>query len=378
MGNNIFPNISFFPHLEKVRLSNCRLTAVGQFLLESRNLQYLDLSNNNINNIDANDFSSLANLKHMDLSSNELQSVPQNQFRYLQNLTYLNLATNKLDSLYALKGLQNIQTLIVSSNSLTTLPVFLLKEPFSLQRVDLGDNQFSCLCAIQPLQNWIMKDRMVFIEPKLRYTCTSPASKDGLGIMDFALDCRVHLEYYIPAGLSGLIVVCAMVSIIYKYRWHIHYRYWMLLYQHRYQRRAENDNDDDIINKEEDNVDAREAPIMRRRYHAYVAYHRESEDWVNDQLIAIIEDGPEPFCLCLKERGDIPAGLYVLNSICHGIYHSRKAIVVLSENFMDNGWCHYQLQIAQMRLVKFSYKSGISLTTKRPCYCVRYCATRKF
>ncbi|XP_072042932.1 toll-like receptor 2 type-2 [Amphiura filiformis] len=63
-------------------------------------------------------------------------------------------------------------------------------------------------------------------------------------------------------------------------------------------------------------------------------------------------DGPEEFRLCMKERGDIPAGHYILNAICHGIYHSRKTIAVLSENFMDDGWCNYQLQIARMRLVR--------------------------
>ncbi|XP_072014779.1 toll-like receptor 2 [Amphiura filiformis] len=104
---------------------------------------------------------------------------------------------------------------------------------------------------------------------------------------------------------------------------------------------------------DETDVDNRyEAPIMRRQYHAYVAYHRESQAWIDDQLIANIEDGQEQFRLCLKERGDIPAGHYILNAICHGIYHSRKTIIVLSENFMDDGWCNYQLQIAQMRLVK--------------------------
>ncbi|XP_072044939.1 toll-like receptor 2 type-2 [Amphiura filiformis] len=91
-----------------------------------------------------------------------------------------------------------------------------------------------------------------------------------------------------------------------------------------------------------------EAPILRRQYHAYVSYHKDNEAWINDQLIPNIEDGPQQFRLCMTERGDIPAGRN--NAICQGIYKSRKTIAVLSENFMDDRWCHYQLQIAHMRL----------------------------
>ena len=66
---------------------------------------------------------------------------------------------------------------------------------------------------------------------------------------------------------------------------------------------------------------------MRRRYHAYVAYHIDKEDWVNKQFIPNLEEGPEQFNLCLKAR-DLPANRRVFNIACHGIYHSRKTIAV--------------------------------------------------
>ncbi|XP_072045042.1 uncharacterized protein [Amphiura filiformis] len=335
---NIFEKqqLSHFPHLENLALTNCSLSSIDQFLLESRDLRYLDLSNNNI------------------------VSLLKNQFHHMPNLTYLNFAGNKFASLSALRGLHSLQTLIVSVNLLTTLPTFLMKTPYHLLYVDFGNNSFTCTCDIEPLQDWILRDKRTYIDPKHWYMCQSPADYYGLGITRFSLDCStgLHPAYNILIStLSGLIVILVIAATIYKkYRWRIHYRFWVLFYQRRYQRYVDNDDDADIMNSDdEDDVDADhryEAPIMRRQYHAYVAYHRESQAWIDDQLIRVIEDGQEQFRLCLKERGDIPAGHYILNAICHGISKSRKTIAILSENFMDDGWCHYQLQIAQMRLVR--------------------------
>ncbi|XP_072044740.1 toll-like receptor 6 [Amphiura filiformis] len=294
----------------------------------------------------------------MDLSHNKLKSLPEKQFHHMSNLVYLNLAANKLVNLNGLKGLHSLQTLIVSDNALTTLSTFMMKTAYNLQYVDFGNNSFTCTCDIKPLQDWILTDKRTYIDPQPMYKCTSPKASYGLGITQVSLDCSLHIAYYILiSSLSGLTVICVIVATIYKkYRWRIHYKFWVLFYQRRYQRYVDNDDDADIMNSDdEDDVDADhryEAPIMRRQYHAYVAYHRESQAWIDNQLTPNIEDGPEEFRLCMKERGDIPAGHYILNAICHGIYKSRKTVAVLSENFMDDGWCHYQLQIAQMRLVR--------------------------
>ncbi|XP_072013906.1 toll-like receptor 4 [Amphiura filiformis] len=310
------------------------------------------MSNNNIEDINRNDFSSLVNLKYMDLSHNAIESLPENQFHHMINLIYLNLAGNKLANLNPLKGLYGLQTLIVYGNAITTLPAFLIQNPYNLLRIEFGDIPFSCNCDIQHLQHWIMTDTKTYIGPQPTYMCKSPAIRENHGITEFSLDCSLHLEQYIAPSVAGLLLIGVIVSVVYKCRWRLHYKCWTLCCQRRYQQYIDNDDDADINSDDDEDVDAPyEAPIMRRRYHAYVAYHKDNEAWVNDQLIANIEDGPERFRLCLKERGDIPAGHYILNAICHGIKQSRKTIAVLSENFMDDGWCHYQLHFARMRMV---------------------------
>ncbi|XP_072048706.1 toll-like receptor 2 type-2 [Amphiura filiformis] len=87
------------------------------------------------------------------------------------------------------------------------------------------------------------------------------------------------------------------------------------------------------------------------RYDAYVIYHGQDEDWVDGELLANIEEGEEPFRLCLKTR-DIRAGRLILNELSLHIQRSRKVIAILSPHFVDDNWCHFELNMAHRRLLE--------------------------
>ncbi|XP_072046341.1 toll-like receptor 2 type-2 [Amphiura filiformis] len=57
------------------------------------------------------------------------------------------------------------------------------------------------------------------------------------------------------------------------------------------------------------------------------------------------------FGFVLKKEVTFQQGIIFSMPLCHGIQQSRKTIAVLSANFMDGGWCHYQLHFARMRIV---------------------------
>ena len=86
------------------------------------------------------------------------------------------------------------------------------------------------------------------------------------------------------------------------------------------------------------------------RYDAYVTYHREDEDWVYEELVANIEEGEEPFRLCLRTR-DIRAGRLIFNELSLRIQRSRKILVILSPRFVDDNWCYFELNMAHHRFV---------------------------
>ena len=289
-------------------------------------------------------------MKYLDLSHNFITDIEENKFSSMVNLTHLNLTRNNLASLNSLQSLPILQTLIICDNDLKTLPSFLMTKWHPLIHLAIGDNPFDCTCEIKPFQDWIFSDTVTFIDIQISSLCKSPSFRENFGMVNFHLDCRIHLEIYIPVASVCLVMICMTVALVYRYRWRIRYKLFVMFYLRRHRRDIEDDNDDDILNDdEEDDVDA--GAVLRRRYHAYVAYHSDNEDWVDEQLIANLEEGLDRFRLCLKER-DLPANRPKYDIICHGIYHSRKTIAVLSKQFLDDGLCNFQLQVARMRLTR--------------------------
>ena len=319
-----------FPCLEKLTITRCNMISILGKFFEIPTLQYLDLSKNNITNID------------------------KNQFRFLTNLTYLNLSGNRLTNLQLPRNLLTLQVLDISINKLPAIPTIMLKKKSGhLQHLAVGNNSFNCTCEVEPLQSFILSNKITYVDPQLPVVCESVYGR-MIGFNEFNLDCSLHREIYVSIGVASLALICAIVGVgtfAYRYRWLIRYKLFVLFHQRRYQRYADRHDDADIIDDEtENNVDGEEL-AMRRRYHAYVAYHMDNEDWVDEQLIPNLEEGPEQFRLCLKAR-DLPANRPIFNIVYHVIYHSRKTIAVLSEQFMDDGLCDYQLHVARMRLTK--------------------------
>ena len=103
-------------------------------------------------------------------------------------------------------------------------------------------------------------------------------------------------------------------------------------------------NDDEVIPDDEDEDGV-------PRYDAYVTYHRDDEDWVDEELVANIEEGEEPFRLCLRTR-DIRAGRLIFNELSLHIQRSRKILVILSPRFVNDNWCYFELNMAHHRVLE--------------------------
>lgn len=66
------------------------------------------------------------------------------------------------------------------------------------------------------------------------------------------------------------------------------------------------------------------------------------------ELVDILEK-KENYKLCLHERNFLPIGSHVDN-IFDNIESSRKLILVLSNNFMEDQWCQFETIIANHQL----------------------------
>ena len=82
-----------------------------------------------------------------------------------------------------------------------------------------------------------------------------------------------------------------------------------------------------------------------------MTYHGEDEEWVDEELVANIEEGEEPFRLCLRTR-DIRAGRLIFNELSLHIQRSRKILVILSPRFVEDNWCYFELNMAHHRVLE--------------------------
>ena len=148
---------------------------------------------------------------------------------------------------------------------------------------------------------------------------------------------------YISVSVTCGIVTIIAVILVVRYRWHIQYRLSLLFNRRAYLNYLINDNGADDDFEDEDGV-----PL----YDACIIYHNLDEDWVDEQLVANIEEDHEkPFRLCLKNR-DIRAGRLIFNELSLHIRRSRKTLVILTPRFVEDNWCYFQLNMAHHRVLE--------------------------
>ena len=109
----------------------------------------LDLTGQNITDLERGDFDNLANLESLGLGNNQLSSLPEDLFEYLISLEGLDLRDNQLSSMP--NGLfnrsTNLAALVLSGNKLSSLPAKLFDQTYRLTLLDLSDNELSSLPA---------------------------------------------------------------------------------------------------------------------------------------------------------------------------------------------------------------------------------------
>ena len=291
-------------------------------------------------------------LKLLDLSNNQIGEISEQDTVYLQNLIWFNLNNNLLTSIRSLQYLKNIQTIYLSENKIGVIPKsFLSKTKYSfIQSINLNQNPIICDCKVEALRRWLLTDNVAYLEGYFKsdknYCCALPDSAKGLSVTEVPLDCESRMWLYITVSVSCATVLILLSIFAVRYRWHIQYRLFLLFnrtrdHQDRYL--INNDNVDENMNDDDEDG--------LPRYDAYVTYHREDEDWVDAELVANIEEGDEPFRLCLRTR-DIRAGRLIFNELSLRIQRSRKILVILSPRFVNDNWCYFELNMAHQRVLE--------------------------
>ncbi|NXF80432.1 TLR1 protein, partial [Sclerurus mexicanus] len=356
----LFQKCDTLIHLETLILQRNKFESLPKVSFMTRHmksLKYLDMSNNLLHHNGADvqcqwaesltelDLSSnqLANavfeclpvnIKKLDLQNNQISSVPKG-VADLKSLEELNLASNRLADLPDCSGFPSLQFLNIELNSILTPSADFFQSCPRVRELQAGHNPFKCSCE---LQDFIRLERQaggkLFGWPSA-YVCEYPEGLRGTELKDFHLSqlaCNTTLLLVTALLLTlVLVAVVAFLCIYLDVPWYVR----MMWQWTQTKRRAWHNHP-----KGQETV---------LQFHAFISYSERDALWVKDELIPNLEKGEGCVQLCQHERNFIP-GKSIVENIINCIEKSYKSIFVLSPNFVQSEWCHYELYFAHHKL----------------------------
>ncbi|KAK3090277.1 hypothetical protein FSP39_010587 [Pinctada imbricata] len=259
--------------------------------------------------------SEMRNLERLSLYNNYISHWTPDTFQSLTKLIYINLKGNRIT--------------VVNE---TSFPKTILSQ---IEKLILIYNPFSCTCDNYWFINWAKKNREKLLNnfPDT-FKCYSPPNLNDRPMSWYNpnyLECRGLQPYETAIVVAGTILLVFLTAgLLYiRYRWHLRYYIYLLRSKkEKYQ----------ILHSDE------------FKYDAFVAYTSDDRSWVISNLMAVLE-GQHNFSLCLHERDFLP-GKTIIDQISTTIKHSRKVILVLSNNFAKSQWCQYEILLAQHRFLE--------------------------
>ena len=139
-------NLSLMSYLVSLRFSNNKFNLIPQGIYQLNNLKLLDMSGNNINEIDGNLIKGLSSLVELDLSKNKIRYIPNN-IQFLTFLEVLRISNNQLLEIPEELGvLTRLKKLFLNENSLQFLPRNLFSKIVGLEEIYLYKNQLEDIC----------------------------------------------------------------------------------------------------------------------------------------------------------------------------------------------------------------------------------------
>ncbi|KAG7266405.1 hypothetical protein CRUP_010721, partial [Coryphaenoides rupestris] len=319
------------------------------------NLKVLDLSNNNIANINARLLNGLANLTVLKMQHNNLARMwktaniggPVLFLKDLGNLTMLNMDYSGLDEIPidALAGLKKLKVLNFTGNILNNLRDSVFQDLLSLQELnleknlitavrpqvfkpamenlrllDMGRNPFDCTCeSILWFVTWLNTTNTSVTGGKDQFTCNTPLIYFNRSVMDFdPLSCKDATPFEALYILSSTVVIAVMfVAFLVRFQgWRIQF-YWNVL-----------------INRTLGFSDAKVEEGREFEYDAYVIHTNEDRKWVNRSLLPLEK---EKYVFCMENRDFLP-GTSHLEAIVDNMKKSRKILFVVTDSLLKDHW----------------------------------------
>uniref|UniRef100_A0A384CYN7 Toll like receptor 6 n=1 Tax=Ursus maritimus TaxID=29073 RepID=A0A384CYN7_URSMA len=272
-------------------------------------------------------------VKVLDLHDNRIRKIPKPIMK-LEALQELNVASNSLVHLPDCGTFSSLSVLIIDSNSISNPSADFFQSCQKIKSIRAGNNPFQCTCELREFVQSLGQVSSEVVEgwPD-SYKCDYPENYKGTPLKDFhvsQLSCNTTL-LLVTVGVTvlGLTVIVTALCIYFDLPW-----YLRMMYQWTQTRRR-----------------ARNTPLeeLQRtlQFHAFISYSEHDSAWVKNELVPWLEK--EDIRICLHERNFVP-GKSIVENIINCIEKSYKSIFVLSPNFVQSEWCHYELYFAHHSL----------------------------
>ncbi|CAL8287711.1 unnamed protein product [Merluccius merluccius] len=365
------------PHLRIFNLSTNNLVSLrdlSYLTKEFEQLQVLDLSNNELGSLEGsrdcmwipnitrliahhNQFVSEAlqclptTVQFLDLSNCDLGQLDMTFFDKTTALRELLLSGNKIKFIPPHWRSASLQTLTLDGNSFGVINVESFRQMPRLSRLSAGNNPYHCTCEFHAfIQQTRSQGKVNLTEWPENYKCYHPELYLNTLVAQYfpaQVACDIRLVVLISVAVTVVVVMALMlICYIFNVPWYTRALYQIVRAKYRaHKERA-----------------AGEGEVFV--YHAFISYSHSDADWVRDQLLPCLENNRDPYRLCIHERDFMP-GKWIIDNIIDNIESSRKVIFVLSQHFVNSEWCNYELYFAQQRAMGKTF-SDVILVVMEP------------
>lgn len=219
----------------------------------------------------------------------------------------------------------------MSNNKLQTMDYEILRQlnhTTGLKFLSLDNNPWICNCSTTNFTDYLRRHSAIQRINVKNVTCTDGKLLVNLNAKDL---CKNFLQLYliwILIFLILLVIIFGLAAFYYRYQQEIKvwlYAHNMLLW---------------FVTEEELDKD--------KEYDAFVSYAHQDEDFVANELLPTLENGPEAHKLCLHYRNWI-GGELIMTQIVQSVEQSRRTIVVLSEHFLKSIWGKMEFRTAHQK-----------------------------
>ncbi|XP_037079539.1 toll-like receptor Tollo, partial [Pollicipes pollicipes] len=270
-----------------------------------KRIRLLYVNNSNVEEIQNRSLNGLSALQVLRLENNVLPELYGHEFDSLQSLRELYLHNNRLRTIHpsAFTKLGSLEVLTLSDNRLFSFPVWRLTSNRYLAALTLSANPWSCECAYMAKLTAFVADNAAKVEDGGDVRC----SKTALGVASTCAPDEAHATESVTTGSSY--TVTTGVSVV--------------------------------------------TPDAEKQFDVFVTYSAQDTRFVNEVLAPELEHATPAYRLCLLRR-DAPSTSYLGDAVHHCVQASRRTLLVLSRNFLDNEWCRFDFKASHLDALETS------------------------